>query len=289
MTMEPLPKTNNNLKKNLTLPNPYLKGQNGELQKQPLKSNVKPPQKKTTIGVNNAIKLRIKEAQTMSQQTAAGLTIPLAGFLTNTKTAFNTICNLSNYDFYNSVNSSLKSSSLLNEEICEIRTNRLERVNFQKSCHLLKQSLAPSLQTLALTTTKERGKNNYRGSNVDRTRDVDQKEWWVDYSNSHYYSPLTVGTRGNIFFKDRELISYNKSPKKRSPLEYCFFGDLLTWQLKSQKSSSMFYTNTTSSKNKDGAASYLKKGIRLDKRGPVVLKKKKKPPSLQTLKNSCKL
>lgn len=282
---EPLPKTGNNRKKSPTLPNLYLENQNEGLQRQPFRSNFKygPPRKKTTISINNAIKLRIKEAQAMSQQTAAGLTTPLAGFLTNTKTAFNTICNLSNYDFYNSVNSNLKSSSLLNEEICEIKTNRLERVNFQKSCHLFSQSLAPALQTFALTTTKEKGKNYYRGSDADRARDSNQKEWWVDNSNSHYYSPLTA-SRGRIFFKDSELTSCNKSSKKRSPLEYFIFGDLLTWQLKSQKSSSMFYTNTTSSKNKDGAVSYLKKGIRLDKRGPVVLKKKKKAPFFTSFK-----
>lgn len=276
---------NNKRKKSPKASKRNLEGQNETLQKQPFRNNFKYGllKKKTTIRINNVIKLWIKEAQTMSQQTAAGLTIPLAGFLTNSKTTFNAICNLSNFDFYNSVNSNLKSNSLLNEEICEIRTNRLERVEFQKnSGPLFSESLA---NNLLLTTTKDKRKDEYKGPNVAETQDFDQREWWVDYSNNHYYLPLTPGTRG---FK--KSISHNKSPQYSKGL--CFFGDLLTWQLKSQKRSSQFYTESSSNKKKDTVLSYLKKQVKLDERSPVVLKKTKKSPffinfkkQLQTFKS----
>jgi len=86
-----------------------------------------------SIKTNNIIKLWIKEGKTIAQQTAAGLTIPLTGFLTNSKTTFNTIYNLLNDDFYGALNPNIKSTNLLNKSVYKVKTNRLEKINFQKS------------------------------------------------------------------------------------------------------------------------------------------------------------
>jgi hypothetical protein len=108
-----------------------------------------------------------------------------------------------------------------------------------------------------------------------KIHDFGQKGWWIDYSNIYNYLPLTPDTEANVFFKDSESITHNEKTNKSKLLEYCFFGDIFTWQLKSQKSSSMFYLNTP--KNKDNIITYLKKQVILEKREPIVLKKKKLP------------
>jgi hypothetical protein len=321
------------------------------------------PAKKVAIRNGNIIKLWIKEAQTISQQTAAGLTIPLAGFLTNSKTTFNTIYNLSNYDFYNSIN--FKSSIMYARGVCQIKMNRLEKTRFEKFISgdlfsqpsevvkakvikkkqtfkfaqgrnkdgltpgLLQGSTVKSLQyinqkrayrsspltdhlgTLAFSFPKVfenlsgvtttflesnypkvfKGKRKkkqftapfHKSSNVNivlknpvtllqkkRFQNFGQKGWWIDYSSIYNYLPLTPRelTEQNIFFKDSESVTHLEKTKKSKPLEYCFFGDILTWQSKSQKSSSMFYLNTL--KNKDNIITYLKKQIILEKREPLV-------------------
>lgn len=336
-------------KKMLLLVDLYLKSVNDISQEQSLKNKnqYKRIVKKVTVRVDNVIKLWIKEAQTISQQTAAGLTIPLAGFLTNSKTTFNTIYNLLNEDAYSSVSSNLKLNRLLNKGTRKINTNRLEKIHFKKSCHLSSLVLPKHLQddsqllggqslslalpfittrikkdndtrktknsvktlryrisqkqigkrqendlgTLAfsfpkvfeswkLTTTK--GVRNcqkkqfiqYKDSNIDITSTL-QKAWWTRYSNRHNYLALTPNTRG--IFKDNEFITCNEKIKNPRPLECCVFGDVFTWQSKSQKSSSMFYFNSPFSKNKENVIFDLKKQVILEKRGPIIFKRKKPP------------
>lgn len=331
---QPFPKTENGQKKTLLLLDPYLKDQNNVFQGQNLKNNSKYslPPNKITNRIDNIIKLWIKEAQTMSQQTAAGLTIPLAGFLTNSKITFNTVYNLSNDDFYSSINSNLKSNSLFNRSVCKIKTSRLEKVNSQKIRHLFSESSVFGLEARSCKSTevgskdglktepsvknlryginqKQMGrkqidnpgalaKNFPKDSNVDivftpkdqRAQGFDQRGWWIDYSNSHNYLPLTPqisGVRGNFFFKESESIIHNEKTKRSKSLEYCYFGDAFTWQSKCQKQSSMFYFNSPFSKNKDNIITYLKKQVVLEKRGPIFFKKKNHP-SLYILKNSYK-
>jgi hypothetical protein len=336
-------------KKMLLLVDLYLKSVNDISQEQSLKNKnqYKWIAKKVTVRVDSIIKLWIKEAQTISQQTAAGLTIPLAGFLTNSKTTFNTIYNLLNEDAYSSVSSNLKSNRVLNKGTRKTKTNRLEKIHLKKSSHLSSlvlpkhlqddsqllggQSLAlpfittriqkdndtrktknsvkslryrinqkqigkgqeNDLETLAfsfprvfenwkLTTTKgvRKGQKKqliqYKNSNIDIISTL-QKAWWTCYSNSHNYLALTPNTRGNLLFKDNEFITCNEKIKNPRPLEYCFFGDVFTWQSKSQKNSSMFYFNAPFSKNKENVIFYLKKQVILEKRGPIIFKRKKPP------------
>jgi hypothetical protein len=367
---ESLSKIENKQKKTTLFVNLYLKSLNDVSQGQSLKNKnqYKRISRKATIRIDNIIKLWVKEAQIISQQTAVGLTIPLAGFLTNSKTTFNTIYNLSNDDAYNSISSNLKSNSLLNKGAYKIKTNRLENIHFQKKCHQFPQALPKHLQdkdsrplrsgqSLALpftlwplanganATTRIKKNNNrlktknsiknsryrirqklisggqqnglemlafsfprilkswklrttrevekdkkkqfiqYKNSNVDippnlknkKTQDFRQKAWWANYYNSHNYLALASNTRSNDLFKDSEFITYSEKSKKPRPLEYCFFGDVFTWQPKSQKSSSMFYSNSSFSKNKENISFYLKKQVILEKRGPIIFKKKKQP------------
>ena len=338
----------------------YFKSLNDVSQEQSLKNKYQYNQisKKTVVGIDNIIKLWVKEAQTLSQQTASGLTIPLAGFLTNSKTAFNTIYNLSNDDAYDSISSNLKSNSPLNKRACKIKTNRLEKTNFQKSFHLFtvpkhlqnKTSQAPGFgesfappftttrvqknnnqlktknpinslkyrtgqkqvgkgwkngfETLAfsfprvfeswkLTTTKRVQKSKkkqftqYKDSNVGISSDLKnqnaqsfgQKARWTLYYNNHDYLALASNTslKGNVIFKDNEFVTCSEKARKLRPLEYCFFGDVFTWQPKSRKSSSMFYFNSPFSKDKENIILYLKKQMILETRGPIILKKKKPP------------
>jgi hypothetical protein len=87
-------------------------------------------QKISPVGVGDLVKVRVKEAQILSEQTAAGLTVPLAGFLTNSKMTFNTLYNKSNYDFYNFVvlNDFLNLNPKITENLSGIQTNVLEEI-----------------------------------------------------------------------------------------------------------------------------------------------------------------
>lgn len=346
---------------------PYLKGLNYVPQDQSLKNqNEYKQRQKAIIPIDNIIKLWIKEAQTMSQQTAAGLTIPLAGFLTNSKTTFNAIYNLSNDDFYSSISSNFKSNNLLNTSSWKIKISRLEKIGFQKSCNQLtstlpkhgqdKESRIPTFDPIALpfTTTRAKSKNGLKTENFVETPKykISQKQtgkgrgdglgalafsfpkvfeswklaatkkikkgkkkkiiqykdsdvsiafplknqraqdfgfsqgWWTDYSNSQNYLALVSNTRANFLFnllskekrqKKNESIIFNEKIKKPRSLEYCCFGDILTWQSKSQKSPSMFHLSTPFSKSKENVIFYLKKQVLLEKREPIIFKKKKPP------------
>ena len=338
----------------------YIKEQNYPLEERYLGNSNPRKQSLNLIKIKTAqqrVKLWLKEAQIISQQTAAGLTIPLTGFLTNSKTTFNTIYNLSNNDFYNFVNSKLKSNDLVDQSINQIKINRLEKAYFQKHNHLLplakkqdkflgelpnllgkkkkilrrktikdiyskfkseKQESGDSFRNLKYpvsqgqprkkpanngkvkgfafpnifeteTVIREIKKSKNKGfiqRFLKKTIDValkpkDQKKQhnfvlrgcWIVHSNTHNYLSFESNTLGLL--KNSKLINYNEKIKKSKPLEYCFFGDIFTWQSKSHKSYSMYYFNTLFDKNKDNIISYLKKRAIPEKRRPLVNKKKK--------------
>lgn len=337
----------------------YIKEQNGEFQEGHLKNSNRYKQPLNVIKIKTAqqrVKLWLKEAQIMSQQTATGLTIPLTGFLTNSKTTFNTIYNQSNYDFYNFINSKLKSNDVLDQGINQMKINRLEKAYFQKSnrdlplakkedtllgelpnlfgkkksilrrktikgiynkCGPEKQESRNSFKSLKNRIRQPRKKHanneirDFSCPNIFETKYIrkvkksknkgfiqcflkktidyalkpqDRKKQhnlnlrgcWIDHSSTHNYLSFESNTLGLL--KNNKFINYNEKIKKSKSAseEYCFFGDIFTWQSKSHKSYSIYYFNTIFNKNKDNIISYLKKQVIPEKRRPLV-KRKKKP------------
>ena len=116
--------------------------------------------KKTKIKTNDYIKIRVKEAQVTCEQTAAGLTVPLAGFLTNSKTTFKTLYNLSNYDFYNYVISNRFSN--LDENLSEVQTNNIleEIIRFPSSSLYSSPQESKVLNPINLPTKRPQVKAN---------------------------------------------------------------------------------------------------------------------------------
>lgn len=339
----------------------YIKEQNDPLQEWYLQNSNPCKQPLNVIKIKTAqqrVKLWLKEAQIISQQTATGLTIPLTGFLTNSKTTFNTIYNLSNNDFYNFINSKLKSNDVLDQGINQMKINRLEKAYFQKSNRMLplakkedkllgelpnlfgkkkkvlrrktikdiyskcepeKQESGNSFKSLKNEISqkqpcKKRANNEkvrafsspnifetktairkvknsknkgfiqcflkktidvaLRPKDLKKQHNLNLEGCWIDHSSTHNYLSFESNTLG--LSKNNKFINYNEKIKKSKPLEYCFFGDIFTWQSKSHKSNSIYFFNTIFNKNKDNIISYLKKQVIPEKRRPFV-KRKKKP------------
>lgn len=161
------------------------------------------------IKTKNAIRLQVKEGQTLTQQIAGEITVPLVGFFTNTKTGFNTLQNQLNDEFYNQ-SKSVHFSNCLNS-----------RVN-----HF---ALAKNL----------RWRYNDISNHNYKTRSNKFESNCSTYVYHQYYLPFSFYIRP---VNDFGLLVNQQCKQKQHMVRQNVFGKILSWRLKSQHPSSLFYS-----------------------------------------------
>nr|YP_010437023.1 ribosomal protein S2 [Ulva meridionalis]UTA96497.1 ribosomal protein S2 [Ulva meridionalis]UTA96557.1 ribosomal protein S2 [Ulva meridionalis]UTA96614.1 ribosomal protein S2 [Ulva meridionalis]UTA96666.1 ribosomal protein S2 [Ulva meridionalis]UTA96719.1 ribosomal protein S2 [Ulva meridionalis] len=171
------------------------------------------------LKMKNAIQLQVKEAQTLTQQIAGEITAPLVGFLTNTKTGFNTLQNQLNDEFY----------------------NHSESVNFNNiSKSLFKSIINYDLPTktkkvLTLSIQQDTNNNNYIIQGIQRIGKSNLKK----AIHSQKYLPFSFYIRPVAQF---DLLTSGQYKAKQSIIRQNIFGKVFAWRLKGQHLSSIFYS-----------------------------------------------
>ena len=164
------------------------------------------------LKIKKAIQLQVKEGQTLTQQIAGEITAPLVGFLTNTKTGFNTLQNQLNEEYYNHCRS----------------------VDFNNTSKSVMKSLItidPSTKTnSALTPVIPQGiYKNY----ILSLKTIGQLNFKEAVYNQKYL-PFS--------FYIRPVTKFNLSTSGESPIRQNIFGNIFAWRLKGQHLSSIFYS-----------------------------------------------
>ena len=229
--------------------------------------------KETKIRISSLIKLRIKEAQIMSQQTAGTqFSNSLAGFLTNPKTTFNTACSLSNYNYYYSTFSNEvinKKNAFWNP--CKVKADTVEKLlplviyeTANKYINTLQKRSSKSPISTPCSKEDKSKADTHPFLNLDRSPYV--KKGWVEHCKQHYYYLSLASSILNT------SIHFNKysaeKAKKQKLVEYGGLGDLFAWQPKSLAITSAFYS---SSQNKKTKAAIIKQKKLLETRPPILL------------------
>nr|YP_010021572.1 ribosomal protein S2 [Ulva rigida]QOL10413.1 ribosomal protein S2 [Ulva rigida] len=178
----------------------------GELRAKERKGTSSYDQLKVTT--NNSIRLQVKEAQILTQQITSEITIPLNGFLTNTKTGFTTLQQLNNQSF------TQFKSVYLNNSLLTLVKNTI---------HI------PTIRQFPL----HNGISNQSYENINKLQS--------SYSTSIYrqhYLPFSFYVRP----VNNGVAINDKLKQKQCIVRQNIFGKILAWRLKGQYPSSMFYS-----------------------------------------------
>lgn len=208
---------------------------------------------------SNVIKLRIKEAQTMSQQIAGTqFSNSLAGFLTNSKTTFNTAYSLYNYNFYYSIN--IGTSEILNKKSSFWNPHKTTAQRLEKK---LQESWDPDTQLKVVRSPKKNGPatvfrrekiNSFHSFNIKDSRLLEFlnklphiNKQWSEHSYNHYYLSVASSIYTKITLHSNR---YPTKIKTQKLVEYGALGDIAAWRPKSMSVLSVFNSNSDSTKTK---------------------------------------
>nr|AYO97746.1 ribosomal protein S2 [Ulva expansa] len=165
------------------------------------------------VNTNNAIRLQVKEARILTQQITGEITVPLVGFLTNTKTGFNTLQNQLNDESLNQFKSVYLNNSLntLVKNVVHIRSTILNR-----PLH-----------------------HNITNPNYEATINKKLQSSYSPSVYQQYYLPFSFYVRP---VNNGGLVINRQLKQKQCIVRQNIFGQILAWRLKGQYPSSMFYS-----------------------------------------------
>jgi len=174
------------------------------------------------IKTKNAIRLQVKEGQTLTQQIAGEISVPLVGFLTNTNTGFNALQNQLNDEFHNQ-SKSVYFNNCLNTLVKNV-------------VHMHHKNLGrqPALY-------HDISNHNYN------TRSKKLQYNCSTCTYHQYYLPFSFYVRSVDSSDVLGLLPLQKQrnrqcKQKQHMVRQNVFGKILAWRLKSQHPSSLFYS-----------------------------------------------
>nr|YP_010021495.1 ribosomal protein S2 [Ulva gigantea]QOL10336.1 ribosomal protein S2 [Ulva gigantea] len=172
------------------------------------------------IKMKKAIQLQVKEAQTLTQQIGGEITAPLVGFLTNTKTGFNTLQNQLNEEFFNHYKS--------------VYFNNTSKDLFKSIVDINAPTKTKKAQSQ--DTHQEINNNNHKtflyGIRKSHLKEGVYLQNYLPFS--FYIRPI------NRFHLLTSGVNQYKT--KQSIVRQNIFGKILAWRLKGQHPSSIFYS-----------------------------------------------
>lgn len=169
------------------------------------------------IKTKNAIRLQVKEAQTLTQQVATEIAAPLVGFLTNTKTGFTISRNQLNQDFY----------------------DHSQSVYFKGTPNKISKS---PVHVYTKTPDQPSGLRLSAAKNNCKSAGIQIQSYWATEVYSQYYLPFSFYIRP-VFSDYTNSLSTSPSYKtKQHIVKQNLFGSVFAWRLKGQHPSSLFYS-----------------------------------------------